>query len=114
MFWPKLPIRGPDYTPPPRDALSHFHSQRPKPIHNRFTMPPGQKLYPRATVKKIVKAHSNRNVSKNVDVMVGCRAPTTRREVRPNMRSLQVFLDYVLFMQSYGIPGTNSAWHSDF
>lgn len=31
---------------------------------------PGQKLYPRATVKKIVKAHSNCNVSKNADVMV--------------------------------------------
>ncbi|KAI1160053.1 hypothetical protein F5B18DRAFT_655037 [Nemania serpens] len=33
-------------------------------------MAPGQKMYPRATVKKIVKAHSNCNVSKNVDVMV--------------------------------------------
>lgn len=33
-------------------------------------MAPGQKLYPRATVKKIVKAHSKCNVSKNVDVMV--------------------------------------------
>ena len=30
-----------------------------------------QKLYPRATVKKIVKAHSKRNVSKNVDILVG-------------------------------------------
>ncbi|RKU41438.1 hypothetical protein DL546_001072 [Coniochaeta pulveracea] len=43
-------------------------------------MAPGQKLYPRATVKKIVKAHSNCNISKNVDVTI--------------------FLDYVLFMQS--------------
>ncbi|TPX09996.1 uncharacterized protein E0L32_008843 [Thyridium curvatum] len=43
-------------------------------------MAPGQKLYPRATVRKIVKAHSNCNVSKNVDVMI--------------------FLDYVLFMQT--------------
>ncbi|KAK3997197.1 hypothetical protein QBC43DRAFT_320379 [Cladorrhinum sp. PSN259] len=41
---------------------------------------PGQKLYPRATVKKIVKAHSNCNVSKNADVMI--------------------FLDYMLFMQN--------------
>ncbi|CAP71120.1 uncharacterized protein PODANS_6_4860 [Podospora anserina S mat+] len=40
---------------------------------------PGQKLYPRATVKKIVKAHSNCSVSKNADVMI--------------------FLDYMLFMQ---------------
>ncbi|KAI0014945.1 hypothetical protein F4780DRAFT_773874 [Xylariomycetidae sp. FL0641] len=43
-------------------------------------MAPGQKLYPRATVKKIAKAHSKCNVSKNVDVMM--------------------FLDYVLFMQT--------------
>ncbi|KAK4458108.1 hypothetical protein QBC42DRAFT_27505 [Cladorrhinum samala] len=41
---------------------------------------PGQKLYPRATVKKIVKAHSNCNVSKNADVLI--------------------FLDYMLFMQN--------------
>ncbi|KAK4213249.1 hypothetical protein QBC37DRAFT_423424 [Rhypophila decipiens] len=43
-------------------------------------MAPGQKLYPRGTVKKIIKAHSNCNVSKNVDVTI--------------------FLDYVLFMQT--------------
>jgi type I site-specific restriction endonuclease len=40
----------------------------------------GQKSYPRATVKKIIKAHSNCKVSKNVDVMI--------------------YLDYVLFMQT--------------
>ncbi|KAI1851782.1 hypothetical protein JX266_003244 [Neoarthrinium moseri] len=44
------------------------------------TMAPGQKLYPRATVKKIVKAHSKCNVSKNADVLI--------------------FLDYALFMQT--------------
>lgn len=33
-------------------------------------MAPGQKMYPRGTVKKIVKAHSNCSVSKNVDVLV--------------------------------------------
>ncbi|KAA8647492.1 uncharacterized protein ATNIH1004_006185 [Aspergillus tanneri] len=38
-----------------------------------------QKLYPRGTVKRIVKAHSNRSVSKNTDILV--------------------FLDYMLFMQ---------------
>jgi len=31
------------------------------------------KLYPRATVKKIVKAHSERNLSKNADVLVRTR-----------------------------------------
>ncbi|KAF4628179.1 hypothetical protein G7Y89_g9971 [Cudoniella acicularis] len=43
-------------------------------------MATGQKLYPRATVKKIVKAHSKRNVTKNVDVLI--------------------FLDYALFLQT--------------
>jgi len=43
-------------------------------------MASGQKLYPRATVKKIVKAHSKKNVTKNVDVMI--------------------FLDYALFLQT--------------
>ncbi|KAK8160405.1 hypothetical protein IWX90DRAFT_437524 [Phyllosticta citrichinensis] len=38
-----------------------------------------QTPYPRATVKRIVKAHSNRPLSKNADVMV--------------------FLDYVLFLE---------------
>ncbi len=52
-------------------------------------MAAGQKLYPRATVKKIVKAHSKRNVSKNVDV--------------------QIFLDYVLFLQTYAIPMMHDA-----
>jgi hypothetical protein len=33
-------------------------------------MAASQKLYPRATIKKIVKAHSKKNVSRNVDVMV--------------------------------------------
>lgn len=29
-----------------------------------------QKLYPRGTVKRITKAHANRNVSKNADILV--------------------------------------------
>jgi len=44
-------------------------------------MAPGQKLYPRATVKKIVKAHSNCNVSKNVDVTVSWRVSSNRSEL---------------------------------
>ncbi|KKA30417.1 hypothetical protein TD95_004589 [Thielaviopsis punctulata] len=42
-------------------------------------MAAGQKLYPRGTVKKIVKAHSGRNLSKNADVLI--------------------FLDYLMFME---------------
>ncbi|KAL2351236.1 hypothetical protein BJ546DRAFT_889459 [Cryomyces antarcticus] len=42
-------------------------------------MAPSQTLYPRSTVKRIIKAHSDRKLSKNVDVMI--------------------FLDYTLFLQ---------------
>lgn len=63
-------------------------------------MAPGQKLYPRATVKKIVKAHSNCNVSKNVDVTVRLAKPYERVFLPALTYSLQIFLDYVLFMQS--------------
>lgn len=38
-----------------------------------------QTLYPRGTVKKIVKAHANRPLSKNADILI--------------------FLNYALFMQ---------------
>jgi hypothetical protein len=58
-----------------------------------------QKLYPRATVKKIVKAHSKRNVSKNVDVLVGVSFRRVSQE--PGLLSLQIFLDYALFLQTY-------------
>ncbi|KAK3899593.1 hypothetical protein C8A05DRAFT_46381 [Staphylotrichum tortipilum] len=58
-----------------------------------------QKLYPRATVKKIVKAHSNCNVSKNADVMVSI--PPTRRPIACSFTdAAQMFLDYMLFMQT--------------
>ncbi|CAH0014578.1 unnamed protein product [Clonostachys rhizophaga] len=40
----------------------------------------GKKPYPKATVKKIIKAHSNLNIKKNADVTV--------------------YLNYVLFMES--------------
>jgi hypothetical protein len=33
-------------------------------------------LYPRGTVKKIIKAHSNRQVSKNVDILVLFPSPS--------------------------------------
>lgn len=34
-----------------------------------------QKLYPRGTVKRIVKAQSNRTVSKNADILVRAESP---------------------------------------
>lgn len=33
-------------------------------------MAPTQKLYPRATIKRIIKTHSKRNLSKNADILV--------------------------------------------
>lgn len=42
-------------------------------------MAPGQKMYPRATVKKIVKAHSDCKVSKNADVTVSWAPRAPRR-----------------------------------
>ncbi|EAQ86852.1 conserved hypothetical protein [Chaetomium globosum CBS 148.51] len=59
----------------------------------------GQKLYPRATVKKIVKAHSNCNVSKNADVMVPL-TPTSNASAELLTQRNQMFLDYMLFMQT--------------
>ena len=53
--------------PPPPNPSSIKNSQGSK---QSTTMAAGQKLYPRATIKKIVKAHSKHNVSKNVDVLV--------------------------------------------
>jgi hypothetical protein len=63
-------------------------------------MAAGQKLYPRATVKKIVKAHSKRNFSKNVDVLVGVVDASSRAAAN---RTMQIFLDYALFLQTYAI-----------
>ncbi|KAJ5899814.1 transcriptional regulator family: Histone-like TF [Penicillium taxi] len=60
-----------------------------------------QKLYPRGTVKRIVKAHSNRSVSKNADILV-------RESLFPTLLNIslmtviwmeQIFLDYMLFVQ---------------
>ena len=33
-------------------------------------MPQSQKLYPRSTIKRIIKAHAGRNLGKDVDILV--------------------------------------------
>jgi hypothetical protein len=61
----------------PADRIHHdlnYHTSRTNLSHKlldtrEHTMAPT--LYPRGTVKKIVKAHSNRPLSKNVDILVG-------------------------------------------
>ncbi|KAJ5661674.1 uncharacterized protein N7477_009290 [Penicillium maclennaniae] len=40
-----------------------------------------QKLYPRGTVKRIVKAHSNRSVSKNADILVSPSQPAQALQI---------------------------------
>lgn len=61
-----------------------------------------QKLYPRATVKRIVKAHANRNVSKNADILVSrfsCMLLNIGDRLLMPLAACQIFLDYILFMQ---------------
>ncbi|KAJ5216807.1 hypothetical protein N7468_009815 [Penicillium chermesinum] len=52
-----------------------------------------QKLYPRGTVKRIVKAHSNRSVSKNADILVGPIAPTRSLCFIANKRFIAILAD---------------------
>lgn len=53
-----------------------------------------QKLYPRGTVKRIVKAHSNRSVSKNADILVrGC----------PNVKSLYSPVANTSYIDLFGL-----------
>lgn len=53
-----------------------------------------QKLYPRGTVKRIVKAHSNRSVGKNADILV---------RGRPNMKSLYSPVANTSFIDLFGL-----------
>ncbi|CAG8543383.1 21980_t:CDS:2 [Cetraspora pellucida] len=46
-------------------------------------------LFPRATLKRIIKSHHNRTLTKNVDVMI--------------------YLDYVLFLQRLAEEANNEA-----
>jgi hypothetical protein len=64
-------------------------------------MAAAQKLYPRATLKKIVKAHSKRNLSKNVDVLVGINNASPLHKATYADIASQIFLDYVLFLETY-------------
>lgn len=61
----------------------------------------GKKPYPKATVKKIIKAHSNHNIKKNADVTVwfGPRCHIVMM-CTAHVYS-QIFLNYVLFMETY-------------
>ncbi|ERF73983.1 hypothetical protein EPUS_03797 [Endocarpon pusillum Z07020] len=53
--------------------------------------------YPRSTVKKIIKGHSEKKVGRNVDALV---RTGHRLKVAQSLRSpQQVYVDYVLFIQ---------------
>lgn len=61
----------------------------------------GKKAYPKATLKKIVKAHSNHTLKKNADVTVRRLGHATRLAGRLWLTTNgQIFLDYVLFMET--------------
>ena len=53
--------------------------------------------YPRSTVKKIIKGHSDKNVGRNVDALV--RTGHRRNVAQPLRSPQQVYIDYVLFIQ---------------
>lgn len=79
-------------------------------------MAPGQKMYPRATVKKIVKAHSNCNISKNADVTVSWTpkepdAFWSRYALTLTSGDTQMFLDYIIFMQTCAATHTTTDLH---
>jgi hypothetical protein len=95
-------------------SISRFHQRQPPDQQqtNQQNFPSTQhtklmapsNLYPRATLKRITKAHSNRPLSKNVDILVCnsriCRPSVGKRnELLIIQMCLQIFLDYVLFMQ---------------
>jgi hypothetical protein len=82
------------------DPSYPFPSTNPREIAMAAT----QKLYPRGTVKRIVKAHAGRNISKNADVLVRALAQQTKINIKKKGKRLidvQIFLDYMLFMQEY-------------
>ena len=60
----------------------------------------GKKPYPKATVKKIIKAHSDLNIKKNADVAV-CRDASYQKQQTSAHRDTQVYLNYVLFMETF-------------
>ncbi|KAJ5794408.1 hypothetical protein N7457_001007 [Penicillium paradoxum] len=53
-------------------------------------MAAAQKLYPRGTVKRIVKAHSNRSVSKNADILVRGRSDMKPVSISELMREASI------------------------
>lgn len=52
--------------------LSTHNKHQYNTTHNSIKMA-ASKFYPRGTVKRITKAHTNRNLSKNVDILVSSR-----------------------------------------
>lgn len=72
------------------------HSDSPEFIVTAMAL--AKKSYPKGTIKKIIKAHSNRALKKNVDVTVSHNA-VVPPWVEPSLTCQQIFLNYVLFME---------------
>ena len=76
-------------------------------VTSKPTMAPNR-IYPRSSIKKIFKAHSNRSISKKAEILVSHLSLVTypgltfiswEKEERRLMVKLQIFLDYTLFVQ---------------
>jgi hypothetical protein len=58
-----------------------------------------RKAYPRATLKKIIKGHVNKNTGKGVDHLVSKFTATLVPKRLLSGLTMQVFIDYALFIQ---------------
>lgn len=67
---------------------------------NTIIMPPT--LYPRPTLKKIIKAHANRSLSKNVDILV-----RTLSSLPPHFLSISLPFPLLPFPPAVSLPQTN-------
>lgn len=89
----------------------------PTPIMSRDTRnKPRNKSYPRSTIKKIIKGHSDKNVGRNVDALVrtGCHHLNTAQQLSLRKRYTLILFSsyksqYYLSCSASNAPLANSA-----
>jgi hypothetical protein len=105
--------KAPPPPPPPRTAhCTYYLTAEYKALLQCASDPTmAPTLYPRGTVKKIVKAHSNRQMSKNVDILVrlmGYRRTNEKRkaiqEHKTNMQHRSISIMRCLCKSTYRPP----------
>jgi hypothetical protein len=72
----RQPQHQPNHFPSSDPHLCNPKSRAALPYRSQAIAIMPQTLYPRGTVKKIVKAHAARPLSKNVDILVRLSSPT--------------------------------------